>query len=143
MILCCWLCYNLVDNYVCCLLSTYDVVNCVTTRLQPGFDQKRFLLLNRFFAIRYIFKSDLSCDLWEMSENVYLSQVLRVVKTRRMDWTRDTWVFLFHTEFDYWSPWEKVIRVNGVLRSKGVQLKQIYSRKSCWWIYYKDFSCLG
>ena len=77
--MCCWLCSNLVHNNVCCLLSVYDVASCVTTRLQPGFHQKHFLLLNRFFMIRYLFKSDLSRDLWDTSENVYLSQVLGVV----------------------------------------------------------------
>ena len=95
-VLCCLLCFNLVHNYVCFLLTAYDVVSCVTTRLQPGFHQKWFLLLNRFFMIRYLFKTDWYRVLWDTCDIVYLSQVLGVVKvTERVDWTWDNWVFPF------------------------------------------------
>ena len=80
---CCWLCFNMAHNNVYCLMSVYYVVCCVTTRLQPGFHQKRFLLLNKFFMIRYLFKSNLSRILWDTNENGYLSQVLEVVNTHR------------------------------------------------------------
>ena len=79
-VLCYLLCSNLVHNYVCFLLSAYDVVSRVTTRLQPGFQQKWFLLLNRFFMTRYLFKTDWSHVLWDTCDIVYLSQVIEVVK---------------------------------------------------------------